>query len=130
MKKSDAVAALAALAHETRLEAFRLLVQAGPEGIAAGRLALRLRLAPPTLSFHLAQLNHAGLVESRRAGRSIIYAANYPAMSRLLSYLTDNCCGGRPEICLPQTCEAPAGRGATSRPTARRPRARTAERSE
>jgi DNA-binding transcriptional ArsR family regulator len=101
MKESDAVAELAALAHETRLRVFRILVQAGHEGVAAGRLASQLGLAAPTLSFHLAQLAHANLATARRVGRSIIYAANYPAINRLLSYLTENCCGGRPEICLP-----------------------------
>ena len=101
MKELDAVAELAALAHETRLRVFRMLVQAGREGLTAGNLATKLDLAAPTLSFHLAQLSHANLATARREGRSIIYAANYPAINGLLSYLTDNCCGGRPEICLP-----------------------------
>jgi ArsR family transcriptional regulator len=92
MKVSNAVTALAALAHESRLDVFRMLVRAGPDGLPAGAIADRIGIAPPTLSFHLAQLAHAGLVLSRRSGRSIIYAANYPAMSALLGYLTENCC--------------------------------------
>ncbi len=108
MKKSTAVAALGALAQETRLEVFRLLVQKGPDGLAAGEIGDRLGLPSPTLSFHLNQLRFAGLVTSRRASRSIIYSANFKAMTGLLAYLTENCCGGRPEIC------APAGFGAAA----------------
>ncbi len=116
MKELDAVAKLAALAHETRLRVFRMLVQAGPEGLAAGNLATKLGLAAPTLSFHLAQLSHANLATARREGRSIIYAANYPAINGLLSYLTENCCGGRPEICLPvQTASARCAQCAPAR---------------
>ena len=95
MKSTDAVAALSALAQENRLEAFRLLVQAGSEGLSAGDIAGRLKLAAPTLSFHLAQLRHAGLIHQRRDGRSLIYAANYDGMSVLMGFLTENCCGGR-----------------------------------
>jgi ArsR family transcriptional regulator, arsenate/arsenite/antimonite-responsive transcriptional repressor len=94
MKKTEIVAALAALAQDTRLDIYRVLVQAGEDGLPAGRIGERLDLASPTLSFHLAQLKHAGLVTQRRDGRSIIYAAHYPAMSGLLGYLTENCCGG------------------------------------
>lgn len=94
MKASQAVAALAALAQESRLGVFRRLVQAGPEGLSAGRIAERVGIPPATLSFHLAQLGHAGLVSSRRQGRNVIYAADYPGMTRLLAFLTDNCCGG------------------------------------
>jgi len=101
MKKSTAVAALGALAQETRLEVFRLLVQTGPDGLAAGEIGDRLGLPSPTLSFHLNQLRFAGLVTSRRASRSIIYSANFKVMTGLLAYLTENCCGGRPEICAP-----------------------------
>jgi DNA-binding transcriptional ArsR family regulator len=99
MKKIIALASLGALALETRLDIFRLLVQAGGGGVAAGEIGDRLRLALPTLSFHLAQLKHAGLVLARRQGRSIIYAANYGAMSALLAYLTENCCGGYADAC-------------------------------
>ena len=94
MKKTEVVAALAALAQDTRLDIYRMLVQAGEPGLPAGRISERLDLPSPTLSFHLAQLKHAGLVTHRRDGRSIIYAANYPAMNGVLGYLTENCCGG------------------------------------
>jgi ArsR family transcriptional regulator, arsenate/arsenite/antimonite-responsive transcriptional repressor len=101
MKKLNVVAALGALAQETRLDIFRLLVQKGPEGMAAGDIGARLRQPSPTLSFHLNQLRFAGLVTSRRESRSIIYSANFKAMNDLLAYLTENCCGGRPELCFP-----------------------------
>jgi ArsR family transcriptional regulator, arsenate/arsenite/antimonite-responsive transcriptional repressor len=94
MEPNTIVAGLAALAQETRLEVYRLLVQAGPEGLPAGSIGAKLSLPLPTLSFHLAQLKHAGLVAARRQGRSIIYAANYGAMNGLIAYLTENCCGG------------------------------------
>ena len=95
MEKSDAVAALAALAQESRLDIFRLLVQAGTEGLPAGRIGERLGGMPSaTLSFHLNQLRQAGLVTFRREGRSLIYAAGYAAMNGLLAYLTENCCRG------------------------------------
>jgi len=95
------VSSLGALAQETRLDIFRLLVQRGPEGIAAGEIGQRLGLPSATLSFHLNQLRFAGLVSSRRESRSIIYSANFKAMSELVGYLTENCCGGRPELCAP-----------------------------
>jgi ArsR family transcriptional regulator, arsenate/arsenite/antimonite-responsive transcriptional repressor len=100
MEKTNAIAALAALAQESRLDVFRLLVQAGPDGIPAGQIGERLSLAPATLSFHLSQLRHSGLVTFRRESRSLIYAAEYHAMNGLISYLTENCCGGA-EICAP-----------------------------
>src|SRR5277367_6978931 len=106
MKKSTALGALGALAQETRLDLFRLLVQKGPAGMAAGDLGQRLGLPSPTLSFHLNQLRFAGLITSRRESRSIIYSANFKAMNGLLAYLTENCCGGRPELCAP--ADAPA----------------------
>lgn len=90
------IRALAALAQEHRLAAFRLLVQAGAEGIAAGALADRLGVPPSSMSFHLAQLANAGLVTQRRESRSIIYAADYAAMNGLMGYLTENCCAGLP----------------------------------
>ncbi|HXJ01163.1 MAG TPA: metalloregulator ArsR/SmtB family transcription factor [Micropepsaceae bacterium] len=99
MKPTQAVAALSALSQETRLAVFRHLVGAGPQGKPAGLIATRLKVPPPTLSFHLKELEHAGLITQRRDGRSIIYAANYAAMRALLSYLMEDCCGGRPEIC-------------------------------
>src|SRR5579863_1503193 len=101
MKKSTVIAALGALAQETRLDIFRLLVQKGPEGLPAGELGTRLAQPSPTMSFHLNQLRFAGLVTSRRESRSIIYSANFKAMTALLAYLTENCCGGRPELCSP-----------------------------
>jgi DNA-binding transcriptional ArsR family regulator len=101
MDKLDAVASLAALAQEHRLEVYRRLVQAGPEGMAAGEIASALGIAPNTLSFHFDRLRHAGLVSVARKGRSLIYAARYETMNNLLGYLTQNCCGGRPELCAP-----------------------------
>jgi DNA-binding transcriptional ArsR family regulator len=103
MKKSTVISALGALAQETRLDIFRLLVEKGPEGLPAGELGARLNQPSPTMSFHLSQLRFAGLVESRRESRSIIYSANFKMMTRLLAYLTENCCGGRPELCAPGT---------------------------
>ena len=108
MHKSDALAALAALAQENRLDVFRLLVQAGPQGLSAGRLARELDLAPNALTFHFDRLRDAGLVTVRREGRSMIYAAQFAAMNALLAYLTENCCQGSPETCAPQSC-VPAG---------------------
>ncbi len=101
MKRTNVIAALGALAQETRLDIFRLLVQKGPEGLPAGEIGARLGQPSPTLSFHLSQLRFAGLVNSRRESRSIIYSANFKAMSNLLAYLTENCCCGRPELCSP-----------------------------
>jgi ArsR family transcriptional regulator, arsenate/arsenite/antimonite-responsive transcriptional repressor len=94
MEKTDAVTALAALAQDNRLDVFRLLVQAGPEGMPAGAVAEALDLAPNTLTFHFDRLRGAGLVTVRREGRSMIYAARYDTMNDLLGFLTDNCCGG------------------------------------
>ena len=93
--------ALGALAQETRLDIFRLLVQRGPEGMPAGEIGARLGQPSTTMSFHLNQLRFAGLVTSRRQSRSIIYCANFKAMTDLLGYLTENCCGGRSELCSP-----------------------------
>jgi DNA-binding transcriptional ArsR family regulator len=101
MKKSNVIMALGALAQETRLDIFRLLVQKGPNGLPAGEIGDRLGQPSPTLSFHLNQLRFAGLVTSRRESRSIIYSANFKGMNGLLAYLTDNCCEGRPELCSP-----------------------------
>lgn len=96
MNKTLAVTRLAALAQETRLALFRLLVQKGPDGMCAGDLQVRLKTAPATLSFHLKELSRAGLIKARQEGRFIYYAPNFKAMDALLSYLTDNCCGGAP----------------------------------
>src|SRR5262249_10992487 len=108
MKKSKVIGALGALAQETRLDIFRLLVEKGPEGLPAGELGERLGQPSPTMSFHLSQLKFAGLIDSRREGRSIIYSANFKMMSNLLGYLTENCCGGRTELCAPTTPSAGA----------------------
>src|ERR1700761_4038728 len=101
MEKTDAVAALAALAQDNRLDVFRLLVQVGPEGMPAGAVAEALGLAPNTLTFHFDRLRQAGLVTVRREGRSMIYAAQFETMNALLAFLTENCCGGAPEKCTP-----------------------------
>jgi ArsR family transcriptional regulator len=97
MEMHDAVTALAALAQDNRLDVFRLLVRAGPDGMAAGAVAEALELAPNTLTFHFDRLRQAGLVTVRREGRSMIYAARYEAMNGLLSFLSDNCCVGVPK---------------------------------
>ena len=94
VKHKAALVALAGLAQETRLAIFRLLVEQGPEGLAAGAIAERLELANATLSFHLKELAHAGLVTPVQAGRFIYYSANYAAMNSLVAYLTENCCRG------------------------------------
>ena len=107
METSDAVAALAALAQDNRLEIFRLLVQAGPDGLAAGRVAEALELAPNTLTFHFDRLRVAGLVTVRRDGRSMIYAARYETMNGLLAFLTANCCQGLSTSSVAASC-APA----------------------
>jgi len=101
MKKPQALAALAALAQDNRLDVFRLLVEAGSQGMPAGSVASALKLAPNTLTFHFDRLREAGLVTVRRDGRSMIYAARYEAMNALLGYLTDNCCQGRTDQCMP-----------------------------
>ncbi len=101
MKSSEAVSALSALAHEGRLSIFRELMPAGPEGIAAGEIARRVGVQPTTLSASLSVLSHAGLVTSRRKGRSVIYAAAFDQMGALLSYLIQDCCNGSPEVCTP-----------------------------
>jgi ArsR family transcriptional regulator, arsenate/arsenite/antimonite-responsive transcriptional repressor len=90
----EALDAFGALANEHRLAVFRLLVQAGPEGMPAGEIALKLGLPASSLSFHLAHLARAGLAEQRRESRSLIYSANFPAMNGLIAFMTENCCGG------------------------------------
>lgn len=111
MKIRAAVSTLSALAHESRLEIFRLLVKASPQGVPAGEIAKQLGVAPPTLSFHLAHLVRAGLVDSRRRGRSILYTLCVDGIRTLLEFVTQDCCQGRPELCAPiceprQDCEA------------------------
>lgn len=108
MEKIGALAALAALAQETRLDIFRLLVQAGAGGMAAGHIGDRLALPSATLSFHLNQLRHAGLVTFRRESRSLIYAAEYATMNSLLAYLTENCCHEDTSTCAVAACDSAA----------------------
>jgi ArsR family transcriptional regulator len=112
MEKTDAVAALAALAQDNRLDVFRLLVQAGPEGMPAGGVAEALDLAPNTLTFHFDRLRQAGLVTVRREGRSMIYAARFETMNALLGFLTENCCKGSPDACAPAACKPPRSKRA------------------
>lgn len=99
MDVRSAVSALSALAQESRLAIFRLLVQAGPEGLPATQIAERLCLPPSSLSFHLKELTHAGMLRQTRAGRLLIYSASFDTMHALLGFLTENCCGGN--LCLP-----------------------------
>lgn len=107
MEKRDAVAALAALAQDNRLDVFRMLVKAGPAGLAAGEVAKRLKLPPNTLSFHFDRLRQAGLVAVRRESRSMIYTAQYKAMNALIGFLTENCCAGVAEECGPECAPSP-----------------------
>lgn len=117
MEIKEVVPALAALAQENRLQVFRLLVETGTEGVAAGQIAEQLGIPSPTLSFHLAQLRHAGLVVVRREGRSLIYAANYERMNALIGFLTENCCGvgTAAPICFPQPAQTRARKQAGGR---------------
>ena len=104
MKQKDVIAALAALAQDSRLAIYRLLVKRGPEGYAAGEISDRLRIAGPSLSFHLKELTHAGLVTARKDGRFIYYSANFERMNDLVGYLTENCCSQGAEcapVCAP-----------------------------
>jgi DNA-binding transcriptional ArsR family regulator len=112
MTPHQIVAALGALAHDTRLGAFRLLVEAGPNGLPAGEIAQRLKIAPSSLTFHLQQLSHAGLVTHRRLSRQIIYAMDVTAMNDVVGYLTANCCGGA--ACAP-ACAPAAVKGPKSK---------------
>lgn len=95
METKHAVAALAALAQESRLAVFRLLVQAGPDGMAAGKISAALGVPPSSLSFHLKELTHAGMVRSRQEGRFVIYEANFSAAAALVAFLSENCCAGQ-----------------------------------
>lgn len=105
MKTLQALAGLAALAQENRLDMFRLLVQAGPEGMPAGEVSSALGISPNTLTFHFDRLREAGLVTVRREGRSMIYAAQFAAMNSLIGYLTENCCKGASTTCAATACE-------------------------
>jgi ArsR family transcriptional regulator len=123
MDQVHAIAALGALAHETRLALFRLLVTCGPEGLAAGAIGERIGVPPSSLSFHLQDLVHAGLITQRRLSRNMIYSAEYGAMNELLLYLTENCCG-RGEACAPACNPADAFAKGDSDETVSRARAR------
>lgn len=107
MKTAEVVAALAALAQETRLNVYRLLVEQGPSGMAAGEIAHRLGIAPAALSFHLKELAQARLVRARQDGRFVFYSADFAAMSRLLGFLTENCCASDGIACAPAAACAP-----------------------
>lgn len=109
METKNVIAALSALAQESRLAVFRLLVQAGPEGLAASKIAEALGIAPSSLSFHLKELMHAQMVTQTKAGRSLIYAANFDTMNGVLGFLTENCCGGNP--CTPLTTSSCSEQG-------------------
>ena len=104
MKLNDAVSALAALSQPARLKIFRLLVRQGEEGVCAGDLAKKFSLPKPTLSFHLKELSNAGLIGSRRDGRSIIYFLRPNGIRQVMRFLTEDCCQGRPELCMPEIC--------------------------
>ena len=126
MKTDMAVTALAALAQSSRLGVFRLLVQAGPMGLPAGQIAEHTGIPSSSLSFHLKELSHAGLVASRQDGRFVIYTARFETMNALLAYLTENCCGGNPcnptSVCTPSTPsrQAAAQRTATKKTPSRK----------
>jgi DNA-binding transcriptional ArsR family regulator len=109
METKQAIQALSALAQESRLAIFKLLVQAGPAGLAAGAIGEKLDLPPATLSFHLAGLTRAGLAGSRQEGRFVIYTANYESMNTLVAFLTENCCGGA--ACAPADCQTATAKG-------------------
>lgn len=110
METKKVLAALSALAQESRLAVFRLLVQAGPEGLAASKIAERLEIPASSLSFHLKELTHAELVTPKQSGRYVIYAAKFDTMNGVLRFLTENCCGGNPCTTESVSCASDAGR--------------------
>ncbi|TFW01827.1 ArsR family transcriptional regulator [Oxalobacteraceae bacterium OM1] len=112
MENNAVIAALSALAQDSRLAVYRLLVQAGPEGMAATRIAEQLDIPPSSLSFHLKELAHADLVSQKKAGRSLIYSANFSTMNSLIGFLTENCCGGN--VCSPVRVSTCSSEGACS----------------
>ncbi len=113
MEATQVISALGALAHETRLAVFRLLVQRGPEGLSAGTIAEQVGLQPSSLTFHLQQLLHAGLITQRRMSRQLIYATDFAAMNAVMAYLTKNCCGNAQD-CAPACRPSEAGKAAKS----------------
>jgi DNA-binding transcriptional ArsR family regulator len=122
MEEKQAIAALAALAQESRLRAFRLLVQSGTRGISAGRIARALDIPPATLSFHLKELAQAGIVIRRRSGRSINYSLDIAGVRALLGFLMEDCCAGRPELCQPPTADGTGTEGCCPNPRRRKSR--------
>jgi ArsR family transcriptional regulator, arsenate/arsenite/antimonite-responsive transcriptional repressor len=106
METKHVLSAMAALAQESRLAVYRLLVQAGPDGLSPGKMSEQLGIPASSLSFHLKELTHAQLVTQRQEGRFVIYAANFATMNGLVAFLTENCCGGQP--CAPEPCCPPA----------------------
>jgi len=127
MKPTQVVRALAALAQESRLAAFRLLVRAGTDGMPAGKIAEQLEIAPATLSFHLKELSNADLIQQCREGRSIIYSLHVESMQSLLAFLVEDCCQGRPELCEPafalvNGCETPPEKAVRKKSARRRTR--------
>ena len=115
MNRSQAVNSFAALSQDTRLSIVRLLVRGGPDGIAAGEVADEVGVSASNVSFHLKELERAGLIEARREARSIIYSANYGALRDLISFLMKDCCGGRPEICAPVLADPCCARAKSKR---------------
>ena len=116
MESKNAIQALAALAQESRLAVFRLLVQHGPTGVSAGEIAAELKLPPATLSFHLKELSHANLVLARQEGRFVFYSANFEQMGALVAFLTENCCERDGVSCAPQANCRPAETGRSMKP--------------
>ena len=106
MEINKAVTALSSLAQESRLTIFRMLVKAGPEGMPAGKIAEKMKIPANTLSFHVKELANAGLVKSRKVGRSVIYQMNAPNIGELMSFLTEDCCQGHPDLCLPASASS------------------------
>ena len=128
MENTNAASLFAALSHQTRLSIFRLLVQAGPTGVAAGEIGSALKVPPATVSFHLKELAHAGLIESRQQSRFVFYSANYSKMNELIAFLTENCCAADGLSCGPGCVPATAPGKAPSRaksPVRRKAPART-----
>ena len=117
METKQAIQLLSALAQESRLSVFRRLIQAGPQGMAAGAIGEELDLPPATLSFHLAGLTRAGLAQSRQDGRFVIYSASFENMNALVAFLTENCCGGA--ACGPASCQPQTSQGEPHETTAR-----------
>lgn len=128
METDKAVLALEALAQHSRIAIFRLLVEAGPRGMPAGEIAASVGLPGATLSFHLSQLKHSGLITCLREGRSLIYSADFDAMNELVGFLTDHCCGGDASQCAP-ACSPPVARLARSRAPATNTRTRNKRKS-